>query len=590
MPVSPSVQTSNFLSRLNGVRQTNNGWVARCPCRNDDNNPSLSIGQGDDGRTLVTCHRAMSCNVEQICGSVGLRVAELMPNSDEKVNSFLPQNSNSASTKFQINESKPKFVESYDYVDEYGKLLFQKVRYVESSGKKTFRQRKPSPNGGWEYSLGETPKVLYNLPAVLKAKEEKQPIWVVEGEKDANTLIDLGYVATTMPGGAGKWLEIHTEALSGAIVEIVADRDEIGIKHAKDVLEKLLSAGADAQAWICPSQKDITDHIKAGGQISELDPIENASIETISEENKPLELSPEENALEKLKELLNRDDINTKQKLAKSNLIIATSTVSFVLDSGRLVQWGDFLNESDKDSFEWVIPGLIERGERVIVVAAEGVGKTMLARQVGILCGAGIHPFSFQSMPKVRTLSVDLENPERIIRRTSRSIASQAVGLAKTDLDAYILTKPSGMDLLQARDRAILEQALDEVKPHMLVIGPLYKAFIDPGGRTSEAIAVEVAKYLDTIRTIYNCALWIEHHAPLGSSGTTRDLRPFGSAVWSRWPEFGISLQPDPTVVGEYVYDIRHFRGARDERQWPLKIKRGKRFPFEVVEWNKIST
>jgi len=532
----------------------------------------------------------MSCNVEQICNAVGMRVAELMPNSGDKITTFNPNNSQSSSVKYEKNGSKPKFVESYDYVDEFGKLLFQKVRYVEENGKKTFRQRKPSSSGGWEYSLGDTPKVLYNLPAVLKAKETKQAIWVVEGEKDANTLNELGFVATTMPGGAGKWLDIHTETLAGATVDIIADRDEIGIKHAQDVLQKLLQAGCDAQTWICPSLKDITDHINDGQNLSDLIPLEETQLPEQNEQNQDISLSPEEVALGKLKELLERDDLSTKQKLAKSNLIIATSTVSFVLDSGRLVSWPDFLEESDKDSYEWVIPGLIERSERVIVVAAEGVGKTMLARQVGILCGAGIHPFSFQRMPKVRTLSVDLENPERIIRRTSRSIAVQALHQSGGELDAFILTKPSGMDLLRATDRAILEQALDEVRPHMLVIGPLYKAFIDPGGRTSEAVAVEVAKYLDTIRTIYNCALWIEHHAPLGSTNTTRDLRPFGSAVWSRWPEFGISLQPDPTVVGEYVYDIKHFRGARDERQWPLKIKRGKRFPFEVVEWNKVDT
>jgi len=590
MPVSPSQQTATFLSRLNGVRQTNNGWVARCPCRNDDNNPSLSIGQGDDGRTLITCHRAMSCNVEQICNAVGMRVAELMPNSGDKIITFNPNQSQSSSVKYEKREPKPKFVESYDYVDEFGKLLFQKVRYVEENGKKTFRQRKPSVGGGWEYSLGDTPKVLYNLPAILKAKEAKQAIWVVEGEKDANTLNELGFVATTMPGGAGKWLDIHTETLAGAVVDIIADRDEIGINHARSILEKLIKAGCDAQAWICPSHKDISDHINAGNNLADIVPLEEIQAPQKNEQNEQINNSPEEVALGKLKELLDRDDLNTKQKLAKSNLIIATSTISFILDSGRLVSWSDFLGESEKDTYDWVIPGLVERSERVIVVAAEGVGKTMLARQVGILCGAGIHPFSFQPIPRVRTLSVDLENPERIIRRTSRSVAVQALHQSPGELDAFILTKPSGMDLLQARDRAILEEALDEVKPHMLIIGPLYKAFIDPGGRTSEAIAVEVARYLDTIRTIYNCALWIEHHAPLGSSGSSRDLRPFGSAVWSRWPEFGISLQPDPTIVGEYVYDIKHFRGARDERQWPLKIKRGKRFPFEVVEWNKVST
>jgi hypothetical protein len=524
-----------------------------------------------------------------------MRISELMPNNGEKLTTFTSEKnfipSSSASFKTEKSTSKPKFVESYDYVDEFGKLLFQKVRYIEENGKKTFRQRKPDGHGGWIYALGETPKVLYNLPSVLAAKEANQPIWLVEGEKDANTLIDMGICATTMPGGAGKWLDIHTETLAGAIVEIVADRDDIGIKHANDVLKKLKDAGCDAKAWVCPSEKDITDHIETGKAVDEIIPLEESQLPLLTNENKVLELSPEDVVVGKLKELFDRDDLSAKAKIAKSNLIIATSTVSFVLDSGRLVQWNDFLNESDKDNYEWVIPGLIERIERVIVVAAEGVGKTMLARQVGILCSAGIHPFSFQEIPRIRTLSVDLENPERIIRRTSRSIALQAMHHSKlSSLDAFILTKPSGMDLLHARDRAILEEALDKVKPHMLIIGPLYKAFVDPGGRTSEAVAVEVAKYLDTIRTIYNCALWIEHHAPLGSSSTTRDLRPFGSAVWSRWPEFGISLQPDPTIVGEYVYDIKHFRGARDERQWPLKIKRGKRFPFEVVEWNKVVT
>jgi replicative DNA helicase len=192
-------------------------------------------------------------------------------------------------------------------------------------------------------------------------------------------------------------------------------------------------------------------------------------------------------------------------------------------------------------------------------------------------------------MPRIKTLTVDLENPDRIIRRTSRGIAERAMGMARTSrLDAHLLTKPSGMDLLKAADRAILEEALDEVRPELLVIGPLYKAFLDPGGRTSESIAIEVAKYLDTIRTVYRCALWIEHHAPLGTSMSSRDLRPFGSAVWSRWPEFGISLQPDPMALGDYVYDVRHFRGARDERQWPTKMKRGKTFPFEVLEFMTV--
>lgn len=611
MTTSPSPETEHFLSLLDGVRKAGSGWVARCPCRNDDSNPSLSVGQGADGRVLVTCHRGMSCNVEEICSSVGLSVSDLMPKKDE-FDGFYKQEHKpvQAPKKTEQKNTAPKTIEppkkqtlvaTYDYTDENGTLLFQKLRYVDEDGKKTFRQRKPDGNGGWEYSLGDIPKVLYNLPAVMSAKTYNAPVWVVEGEKDADTLIEAGFIATTMPGGAGKWLELHTEPLAGNLVEIIADNDEVGIRHALDVQQKLTEAGCDAQVWVCPSHKDITDHLSAGKSIEDLIAYEEYSeinTQEVSEDGfneiEPRqnqvdeEASPEGLALLKLKELLDRDDLNTKQKIAKSNLILSTATVSFTLDTGRLVHWNDFLKETDGDSYEWAIPGLIERGERVIVVAAEGVGKTMLARQVALLSAAGIHPFSFQPMAPIKTLTVDLENPDRIIRRTGRSIAMQAMSHARVSrLNAELLTRPSGMDLLKASDRAILEDTLDRVKPELLVIGPLYKAFLDPGGRTSESIALEVAKYLDTIRTIYKCALWIEHHAPLGTSMTSRDLRPFGSAVWSRWPEFGISLQPDPTALGAYVYDVRHFRGARDERQWPTKMKRGVRFPFEVIEWSK---
>ena len=192
-------------------------------------------------------------------------------------------------------------------------------------------------------------------------------------------------------------------------------------------------------------------------------------------------------------------------------------------------------------------------------------------------------------MPPIRTLTIDLENPERIIKRTSATIMGAAKRYGHTsEVNAHILIKPDGVDLLKAKDKMIIEEAVEMVKPDLLLLGPIYKSFVDPGGRTSEAITIEIARYFDMIRDYYKCALWLEHHAPLGQSSTTRDLRPFGSAVWSRWPEFGLSLTPDPTAVGEYIYDVRHFRGARDQRQFPTKMKRGKVFPFEVLEFMKV--
>lgn len=570
--------TDEFLSRLNGVRDTPNGWEARCPCRNDDDNPSLSISEdAKTGNILVTCHRGSPCSTKEICESAGVTLAALFP----------PQK--------RTNNTKAKLdlVKTYDYIDESGELLFQKLRYIDSDGKKTFRQRKPDGQGGWVYALGDTPKILYNLPAVKQGVAGGYPIWVVEGEKDADTLIEIGIIATTMPGGAGKWLDIHTEALAGAEVEIIADNDEPGIAHAKLVLSELTKAGCVANIWVAPKGKDVTEYLAMGGSLDDFLALETDK-PTPSPAVEPVAVPPTSDAFSqartKLEALLVRTDLTPQQILIKAQDIALLASRDKPVDFGRLVDWDSFINESADDSYDWVIEDILERGERVIVVAAEGVGKTMLARQVAILSGCGINPFTYQKMKQIRTLTVDLENPERIIRRTASSILNTALDRGYTTKPtAQLLVKPSGLDLMKAEDRMILETAIEEAKPELLVMGPLYKAFIDPGGRTSESVAVEVARYLDHVRDVYKCALWLEHHAPLGESMTNRQMRPFGSAVWSRWPEFGIALTPDLTGGGPHVYDVRHFRGARDERPFPTKMRRGKLFPFEVMEFAKVN-
>ncbi len=565
---SQSPQLQRVLSRLEGVVTVSGGFQAKCPCRDDDDNPSFSVSEGKDGKVVVYCH-AGRCDTEKACQSMGLTLSDLYPPKPKE---------------------ELKLTATYNYYSEDGTLLFQKLRFVDSSGKKTFRQRKPDGRGGWDYKLADTPRVLYNLPAVVNAVKEGKPIFVVEGEKDVDTLTKMSIVATTMPNGAGTWNEIHTSVLAGATVDIIIDDDLPGQQHAVEVYQALQEVGCDVQVWKCAKGKDITDHLNNGGTIEQLEVFD---VNSVDEKTGPEAIAPiqtaEQKAVSDVIALLSRDDLSDTQKLLKAELAIAKSQSTKPIDMGRLVDWSTFIQESDNDSYDWVIPGLLERGERVIVVAAEGVGKTMLARQVSICVGAGVHPFTFQPIKPMTTLSIDLENPERIIRRTSRSIYGAAAAVGKLPHhQSHLLIKPQGFDLLRADDRAVFEEHMDKIKPDILIMGPLYKAFIDPGGRTSEAVAIEIARYLDVIRDVYKCALWLEHHAPLGTSMTSRELRPFGSAVWSRWPEFGVALQPDPTGL-PYHYDVRHFRGARDERQWPTIIKRGKRFPFEVVEFATTS-
>lgn len=162
---------------------------------------------------------------------------------------------------------------TYDYRDEQGALLFQVVRMPG----KQFRQRRPSPDGGggWEWKVAGVRRVLYRLPELLAA-DPAATVYVVEGEKDVETLRRRGLVATCNPGGAGKWKFLDPASTQGALggrsVTVIADADEVGRKHAAEVAK-----ATGGLALECPEAKDVTDHLAGGGKLSELVPLRSPS-------------------------------------------------------------------------------------------------------------------------------------------------------------------------------------------------------------------------------------------------------------------------------------------------------------------------
>ena len=116
---------------------------------------------------------------------------------------------------------------TYSYVDEEGDLLFQQVRFKG----KSFAFRRPAESGGWVWNLNGVRKVLYCLPEVIAADK----VFIVEGEKDVESLREWGLVATCNPGGAGKWSEDYSKFLKGKKVIVLQDDDAPGRKHALSV-------------------------------------------------------------------------------------------------------------------------------------------------------------------------------------------------------------------------------------------------------------------------------------------------------------------------------------------------------------------
>lgn len=419
---------------------------------------------------------------------------------------------------------------AYDYADEEGTLLYQVLRLPD----KSFMQRRPDPTrpGKWVWRLEDVRLVPYRLKKVLAAIRDGQTCLIVEGEKDCHSLEGIGLTATCNSGGAGKWRAEFGRFFDGADVIVVADKDTPGYRHARSVVENLRDNGATVRLAEAAVGKDVTDHLAAGFTVEELVSLDDADIEP--------DLAPD------LHEFLAVDD-----------------------------------------EFDWLVPGLIERGDRLMLTGSEGTGKSHFLRQIAVCLAAGINPVGFARIDLLRILLIDCENGARHTRRQLRPLRdiANAAGRPIPVGSLRILMRPSGLDLTGEDDSAWLLERVIAHKPDVLIIGPLYR--LHAQNPNEEMPARQTIAALDAARIAASCAVILEAHAGHAQNGKPRDLRPTGSSLWLRWPEFGYGLAATEVDDKDRAtkVDLKAWRGPRDEREWPRAFTRGK-----PSEWPWLST
>lgn len=236
-----------ILNRLQGVVQTGKGWSAHCPAH-DDQKRSLGVYVVDDGRIILKCYAG--CTTRDVMSALGLKWSDVHG-------------------EYKRPDEGKTIAATYQYTDENGKLLYEVVRFEP----KSFAFRRPSATGDWIWRLGDVRRVIFNLPVVL-ATPPDEPIWFVEGEKDATNLIKAGFIATCICGGSSsKWVNEYTEQIASVPdrrVNIICDADSVGREFAWKVAANLCGhVNTVTVIDLFPSYndgRDVSDFLESGGR------------------------------------------------------------------------------------------------------------------------------------------------------------------------------------------------------------------------------------------------------------------------------------------------------------------------------------
>ena len=439
---------SDFLTHLKGVSGSGNLFSARCPAH-DDRRASLSISAGDDGRILLNCHAG--CTPDEITAALGLKLSDLFQKS-------------TAVQDFRQN-NRATITAEYVYTDLNGIPVAKKLRYPN----KGFCWLKPDGLGGWTKGRnGQAP--LFNQFQV----RDVGAVYIVEGEKDVQTLSLYGKAAVSLPDGAkSKWLPDYAEFFKGRNVAIIQDNDKPGKDFAQTIAEKLDGTAKTvkvldlSEIWAeIPEHGDITDYVisHAGTNLNELTELANSS-DTWKR---------------------NADRYRTLSKVEASRT-------------------------------QWLWYPYIPLGKITLMTADPGTGKTFLSLYITATVSNG-RPFFGQDELAVRT-------PQNVVYQTAED------GIADTIVPRLNCIKPPpNLDKIIVYDEEEkplefkngindIENIMKDLHPALIIFDPL-QAYL--GAEVDMHRANEVRPVLAAIGRLaekYNCAvIFVMHHSKMSQN------------------------------------------------------------------------
>ena len=243
---------TRVLSKLEGVRRSGSGWIARCPAH-DDRHPSLHITADDDRRALLHCHAG--CSIDAVTNAIGITSADLFEESQ--------------ATRIPADRGRHPRADGRSELFVVraitGEPLAVHERRPSLNGKR-FKWRQPDGTPGLN-GASTTELPLYGSEHV-SGWDQRQPVLVTEGEKAAQALLDAGFRAVgTVTGASACPTATVMESLRGYDVILWPDADDVGCRHMRTLAATLQGIAATLRIinWAhAPEHGDAADLLDDG--------------------------------------------------------------------------------------------------------------------------------------------------------------------------------------------------------------------------------------------------------------------------------------------------------------------------------------
>lgn len=270
---------------------------------------------------------------------------------------------------------------TFEFQDESGAVLFRTRRFEHPSKPKRYEAHRSDGNGGWLSGLKGSRCVLYRLPELLAA-DRAEVVYLVEGERKADKLATMGFLATSVAFGCKGWRESYADILADRTVIILPDNDDPGREFAKTVQAAIKRAGGSAHLLELPGLPEKGDIMDWTGSADGLRSLAQAALKPRAQ----------------------------------------------LLPMFNLLQWA----ASEAPQRKWALKGLIPLRQATYLTGAGSAGKSLFSQQLCTCIALGL-PFLGIETRQAVAIYVTCEDDEDELHRRQKAIC-EALGVSLEDL------------------------------------------------------------------------------------------------------------------------------------------------------------